>query len=102
MKVLWTDPAIDDLQAIRDYIGRDSELYADEFIFGILSAAERLETFPELGRTTPEASASIIREIIFGNYRIIYRVHQDMIQILTVINGSRDLSRLPAKPWEIQ
>ena len=102
MRVLWTDPAIDDLQAIRDYIARDSELYADDFIVGILSATERLESFPELGRVTPEAGASIIREIIFGNYRIIYRVHQDMIQILTVIHGSRDLSRLPSKPWEIQ
>jgi toxin ParE1/3/4 len=102
MKILWTDPAIDDLQAIRDYIARDSELYADDFILGILSAAERLESFPELGRATPEAGASIIREIIFGNYRIIYRLGSEMIQVLTVIHGSKDLSRLPSKPWEIQ
>ena len=100
MKVVWTDPAIDDLQAIRDYIARDSELYADDFAAGILAAVERLESFPELGRVIPEVGVSKIREILFGNYRIIYRVRKNRIQILTVIHGSRDLSRLPLKPWE--
>ena len=100
MKIVWTDPAIDDLQAIRDYIARDSELYADDFAAGILAAVERLESFPELGRVTPEAGVSKIREILFGNYRIIYRVRKNKIQILTVIHGSRDVSRLPLKPWE--
>ena len=60
MRILWTDPAIDDLQAIRDYIARDSELYADDFVLGIITAAERLESFPEMGRATPEANARII------------------------------------------
>ena len=101
MKILWTDPAICDLQAIRDFIARDSELYADDFIAGILSAVERLESFPELGRLTPEANESTIREILFAKHRIIYRVHANRIQVLAVIHGSRDLSGLPLKPWEI-
>lgn len=100
MKILWTDPAIDDLQAIRDYIARDSELYADDFISSILTAIERLESFPQIGRVTPEGENPGIRELLLGSYRIIYRVHENKIQILAVIHGSRDLSRLPLKPWE--
>jgi len=100
MKILWTDPAIDDLQAIRDYIARDSELYADDFVLEIISATERLESFPELGRVTPEADAKEIRELLFGNYRIIYRIHRDSIQILTVVNGSRDLSQNSFESWK--
>jgi len=101
MKVFWTDPAISDLEAIQDYIARDSELYASDFIASILDEVERLESFPEIGRTTPEANSSKVRELLYGNYRIIYRIHQETVQILTVIHGSRDVSRLPYKPWEV-
>ena len=100
MKIVWTDPAIDDLQSIRDYIARDSELYADNFISSILMAVERLESFPQIGRVTPEAGNPEIRELFLGSYRIIYRIRQEMIQILTVIHGSRELSQLATKPWE--
>jgi addiction module RelE/StbE family toxin len=100
MKIVWTDPAIDDLQSIRDYIARDSELYADSFVSTLLTAVERLESFPKIGRVTPEAGNPEIRGLLLGSYRIIYRIRQEMIQILTVIHGSRELSQLPTKPWE--
>lgn len=101
MNVFWTDPAIRDLEAIQDYIARDSDVYANDLVASILDEVQRLELFPEIGRTTPEANSPKVRELLYGNYRIIYRILQETVQILTVIHGSRDISRLPCKPWEV-
>jgi len=49
----------------------------------------------------PEAKNKSIREILLRNYRIIYRVERERIVILTVIHGSRDLTRKKPEPWEI-
>ena len=102
MRIEWTDPAIADLAAIRDYIARDSEHYATQFIGRILEAVEKLPNFPERGRKVPEARSEIdIRELLFQNYRIIYRLRPEKIQIITVLHGSRNLSGMKPKPWEI-
>lgn len=101
MTIKWTIPALDDLESIHEYIGRDSEVYAVSFIEKIFKAVEMLEKFPKMGREVPEANDSNIRELIFQNYRIIYRIHHDTVQIIAVIRGSRDITKWPTKPWEI-
>lgn len=101
MIVLWTVPAVEDLESIRDYIARDSDLYASRFVEKIVDAVERLTGFPEMGRVVPEAGDSKIREMIFQNFRIMYRVHNESVQIVAIIRGSRDIGRWPLKPWEI-
>ena len=100
MKILWTEPGLDDLRAIRDYIAKDSETYAANFVESVLSAVEQLSEFPRMGRIVPEADVPDIRELIFRGYRIIYHVHQSAIHILAVIHGYRDLSGMSPKPWE--
>lgn len=101
MKIKWSVPAVDDLESIRDYIARDSALYASSFIEKILKIIDMLEEFPEIGREVPEADDPNIRELLFQNYRIMYRVLHDAIQIIAVIRGSRDITKWPLKPWEI-
>ena len=102
MRVEWTDPAVADLTAIRDYIARDSEHYATQFVGRIIEAVERLPLFPEMGRRVPESRIKDrVREILFQNYRIIYRVASERIQIITVLHGARDLRRMKPKPWEV-
>ncbi len=102
MKIEWTDPAIADLTAIRDYIARDSEHYAVQFIGRILDAVEALADLPKIGRKVPEARTKIaIRELLFQNYRIIYRLRFEKIQIITILHGSRNLRGMKPKPWEI-
>jgi toxin ParE1/3/4 len=101
MKIKWTIPAVNDLESIREYIGRDSKVYAISFIEKILKAVDKLEQFPKIGRKVPEANNPNIRELLFQNYRIMYRIHNDTIQIIAVVRGSRDLSTWPLKPWEI-
>ncbi len=102
MTVLWTEPALDDLTAIRNYIARDSETYATDFADSILAAVERLNEFPRMGRVVPEADSAHIRELILRDYRIIYRLGQNVVHFLAVIHGYRYVSQMPAKPWDIR
>ncbi|MGB3460277.1 MAG: type II toxin-antitoxin system RelE/ParE family toxin [Halobacteriota archaeon] len=101
MKLEWTEPALLDLECIRDYIKRDSEYYANRFVERIIEAVEGLEQFPEMGRWVLEAEAENIRELLFHNYRIIYRLETNSILILTVIHSARDLAGRFDKPWEV-
>jgi toxin ParE1/3/4 len=95
-EVRWTPQAADDLEAITDFIAADSPHYASLFAIDVLNAVERLQLFPRSGRVVPEVQAPEIREIVLGNYRIVYRIRTDLVEILTVWHGSRllDPSRL--------
>ena len=55
MKVDWTEPALEDLEAIQAYIAKNSSFYARRIIERIFDTAKKLETFPEIGRKVPEA-----------------------------------------------
>ena len=95
-EVRWTSQATVDLEAIADFIAEGSPHYARLFAVDVLDATERLATFPQCGRIVPEANDPIVREIILGNYRIVYRVKPGTVEILTVYHGARllDPSRL--------
>ncbi len=93
-KLIWTEPAVNDLQAIFDFISKDSEYYACVFIGEIIGSVEKLTDFPEIGRIVPEYQQNDIREIIVENYRVIYQLEQNRILILTVAHGRRDLTKL--------
>ncbi len=101
MKIEWTEPSISDLQHIRDYIAKDSEYFAARFIEKIIYRIDLLPGFPKMGRVVIEANDEAIRELIYQKYRIMYRVEKERILILTIIHGSRDLSIIETKPWEI-
>ena len=88
-KIVWTDVAIDDLQNIHAYIARDSETYAQALILEIFNAVERLEPFPKSGRIVPEFKKEDTRELLFGNYRVIYDTAGSTIRRLAVIHGAR-------------
>ena len=95
-QIQWTQAALDDLAGIQEYIARDSIYYAEKFVDDIFEAAERLELFPESGRMVPERNNPNLREIIFGMYRIIYRLKDHSVCIVTVIHGKR---LLPDIDW---
>lgn len=95
-EVRWTHQAAKDLEAIADYIGRDSPREAAAFVADVLSAVDRAGSFPLSGRRVPESDSPSLREIILGNYRIIYRVRDEAVVILTIYHCARrlDPSRL--------
>ena len=103
MNIQWTEPAVIDLESIRDYIARDSEYYASEFVERIIGAVEKLNVLPNMGRKVPEADDENIREIIFYNYRIVYKIKKpDKLIILGVIDAARDMSNINPLPWEME
>jgi toxin ParE1/3/4 len=101
MQIRWTESAVKDLENIKDYILKDSEYYATDFIGKIFESVEKLPFFPQIGRIVPEFNDGSIREIIFYNYRIIYKINLDQLMILGIIHASRDINNIKPNPWEI-
>jgi addiction module RelE/StbE family toxin len=91
--VIWTDEAIGDLSAIKDYISQSAPETALRFCLSFLDAPDRLEQFPRSGQVVPEFRIESIREIQFRGYRIIYQVGEGACYIRAVVHGSRDLQR---------
>ncbi|MGV8119098.1 MAG: type II toxin-antitoxin system RelE/ParE family toxin [Candidatus Xenobiia bacterium LiM19] len=89
-EIRWSENALSDLDAIVNYISRDSVHYARLFATRIFMAVGRLREFPQSGRIAPEMSDEAIREIIYGSYRIIFRImkESDQVEILTIHHGS--------------
>ena len=79
--IKWTSQALSDVESNAVFIARDSNYYAQIFARKVFKAVEKLTTFPMLGRIVPEINSENIREIILGNFRIIYRVDEDVIEI---------------------
>ena len=88
-RLVWTPQALADVEAIRDYIRRDSPRYAEMAVARIILAVERLEQFPESGRVVPEVEQGNLREVILGSYRIVYRLIEGIAQVVTVHHSSR-------------
>ena len=86
--VRWTPQAEDDLQAIYDFIARDSKHYARLVVEEILAAVDTIARFPLVGRQIPERTREDLREVIKPPYRIVYRVG-DEVYILTIFRASR-------------
>jgi toxin ParE1/3/4 len=90
--VKWTLPARDDLRAIYEYIALDSKFYAKKIVREIISLSSTIPTIPERGRIVPETNQKEIRELFIYSYRLIYQITPDLISILAVIHGSRNVT----------
>jgi toxin ParE1/3/4 len=90
-KIVFTKPAIADLEGLVKFISRDNPQAAEQFGYAIIGKAEMLNEFPLLGRVVPEFKMENIREIVHRPYRIVYRVRkeQKLIEILRVWHASR-------------
>jgi len=93
MKIFWTKEALLRLQDIEGYISRDNHIVAIEFVDKLISLAETLIDNPEKGRIVPELAMDNIRELLQKNYRIVYLVKKNTIDILTVFEGHQLLKK---------
>ena len=94
----WTFQAKDDLKSIAEYISKDSKRYAKYQISKIKNRIKVLKTYIHLGKKVPEINQENIRELIEGNYRIIYKiVTKSQIDILTIHHSARDLRKREIK-----
>jgi len=104
VRIIWTERAVRNLKHIFDYIAVDSNIYASQFTKSIVKASEKLKYFPFMGRVVPEFADEQLREVLFQNYRIVYRIAGDakIVEVIAVVHASRDLLLLARGDWELQ
>ena len=87
MNLQWSETAKNDLISIRNFIAKDDATTAKNWIALLRTRAGNIVNQPLAGRKVPELSRDDIREVIEGNYRIVYQIHSDRISILTVFES---------------
>ena len=88
-QVIWSPEALDDVDAIADYIAKDSPFYAQSVVEQIQTASRKLSALPHRGRVVPELKNNHYRERFIYSYRLIYRVAEQAVYIVAVIHGAR-------------
>jgi len=90
VEINWTDSALQDLNDIGDYIAKDSLRYAEITVGRLFESVDILESHPFSGVMTPEFENKSIRQIVRGDFRIVYHIlNESRIDILTVHNCAR-------------
>ena len=91
MKIIWSPLAVDRASEIAEYIAQDKPSAAERWINKVFTKVDQLKSSPQVGRIVPEISDDQFRELIYGNYRIIYRIEVKQISILTIQHGKQIL-----------
>lgn len=89
MKIAWSPLAVDRVAEIAGYIAWDKPSAAVAWVNDVFSQVGRLSSSPEIGRIVPEIGNPQFRELLYGNYRLVYRIERDRISILTVRHGKQ-------------
>ncbi len=90
-EVVWSKNANRNLDSIAEHIGRDSPHYAHVTVQKIHTTTGRLRSMPRSGRIVPEFQLEFIRELIVGNYRVVYLITEEVCNIIAVVHSRRDL-----------
>ncbi|WP_083434835.1 type II toxin-antitoxin system RelE/ParE family toxin [Rhodopirellula islandica] len=88
-KIYWTRQSREDLRAVRAHIARDAPATASAYVRKLRLSVGRLRQFPFSGEVVPETGREDLREVLQGNYRIIYRVADRRVDILAVFHNAR-------------
>ncbi len=100
-EIRWSLKAETDLQAIEEFIAKDSALPAVALVNRLVKAVESLAVAPKLGRVVPELAQERVREIVCRGYRLVYLVEQEDVTVLRVVHGARDFGSLARRePWD--
>ena len=90
-EVIWTEPALQELDAIAEYIALDNPAAASDLVKAVFEKTERLENFPKSGRIPPELPDSVYREVVVPPCRIFYREDEQRVFVLFVMREERQL-----------
>lgn len=90
-EVIWTEPALQELDAIAEYITLDNPVAAGDLVKDVFDKIERLENFPKSGRIPPELPDSVYREVVMPPCRIFYREDEQRVFMLYVMREERQL-----------
>ena len=97
MKIIWTELAVEKPEEYADYIALDKPGAALKWVESIQNSVDRLLEFPQIAREVPEICRADIRELIEGNYRIIYRLETDGLSVLTIRHTKQLLNKTNIK-----
>ena len=92
--VWWSETAENDLIYIVEYIAGENSLQANKIFGDIRKKAENLHTFPDRGRIVPELKdqgITLYRELIIGPWRMMYRVSEDSVYVLSVLDSRQNV-----------
>lgn len=92
-EVVWTEEALSDLEAIGEYFDRTAPSYAPVVVSRLYTSVERLVDHPKMGRRVPEVDHESLRELIVENYRLVYQLGEERIEIITVLHSRQDLTK---------
>lgn len=90
----WSGEAVDDIDAIAQFIARDSLHHAQRVVDALFDLGEVIAAHPRAGRTVPELGDANVRERFLYSYRVIYEIHTDRIEVLAVLHGRRLLESI--------
>ena len=93
-KIRWSPRAVSNLEDICNYITKDSEHYASVFAKKVNAIIESIPQFPKAGRIVPEYGDENLREKIYENYRIVYRLKEEVVEIVVICHGARLLDNV--------
>jgi len=88
MRTGWTDLALESVDEIALHIAEDDREAAIRWTVELFEAVDHLSDFPESGRMVPELEERAVRELVYGAYRVFYRVG-DAVTVLSVRHGSQ-------------
>ncbi|MEO8341095.1 MAG: type II toxin-antitoxin system RelE/ParE family toxin [Nitrospirota bacterium] len=91
--IRWSPRAVAQLEEICEHIAQDSERYAALFAKRVLGIVKAIPRFPHSGRVVPEYGRVDLREKLYSNYRIVYRLKDDTIEIVVITHGARPLEK---------
>lgn len=92
MEIEWSPLAIERVIELAEYIALDKPDVAIEWASDIFESTEKLKDHPRLGRLVPEINDEDYRELLEGNYRVIYLLGVSKISVLTVCHGRKRFS----------
>jgi addiction module RelE/StbE family toxin len=92
-EIVWTEPALSDLEAIADYIALDNPAAASALVQRVFAHVSQLAEHPLSGSKLPELEGWRYRQIIEPPCRAIYRHEKGKVHILHVVRGERLLDQ---------
>lgn len=92
--LIWSGEALDDIDAIAQFIGRDSPHHAQRVVEGLFELGDVIVTHPLAGRLVPELGDAQVRERFLYSYRVIYEIRPAHVEVLAVLHGRRLLESI--------
>jgi len=92
-QVIWTEPALDNLDEVAEYIALSNPIAASKLVLDVLSAVGHLEDHPESGRVPEEIHEFTYREVVVNPCRVFYKFSGGVVHVLYVLRHERDVRK---------